>query len=367
METKSIVNTIMSGMVLLFISCGQGNGEVTPMREDITVTVFASGTLEARNSYELTARSEGYLKRILVAENDTVSEGQVLALIDNEQHLFNAERAERLYRIAQSNMAQDAPQLAKARNGVTLAKEQLLQDSLLSIKYRTLWDANAVAQVDFDNVNLQYLASQKEYRNALKEYEFQRKQAREQLIINQTQRNVNATLSAFNSLKAVKAGKVYKMLKEEGDYVKQGDVIGLIGDAHTLFAEVSIDERSIGKITVGQDARIVLNVDKTKQYRGKVSKILPAFDEATQSFVAELTFGEPLDFKVVDTQLQATIIVEQVTDALLIPREFLGYGNEVMIKGNNTPTVIETRVVSTEWVQVLSGIDENTILVKQKP
>jgi hypothetical protein len=37
-----------------------------------------------------------------------------------------------------------------------------------------------------------------------------------------------------------------------------------------------------------------------------------------------------------------------------------------MVKGNKAPHKVKTNFISNEWVHVLEGIDENTILVSDK-
>ncbi|MEM7509536.1 MAG: HlyD family efflux transporter periplasmic adaptor subunit [Bacteroidota bacterium] len=127
-----------------------------------------------------------------------------------------------------------------------------------------------------------------------------------------------------------------------------------------------IDEQSISKIEVGQEALIELNTEKGRTYRAKVDEILPTFDESSQSFTAKLAFSEPIAFTILNTQLQANIIIETVDDALLIPRRFLGYGDEVMLKGEQEPSVIETKIVSSKWVQVTSGLNETDVILTRK-
>ncbi len=347
-------------------SCGVAYEETQPIRKPITITVFASGTLEARNQYELTARADGYLDRIFFEENEEVAEGQLLAVIDNRQNLLEAERSERLYQIAKSNANQNAPLLVQAKNTVSLSYEQMLQDSLMATKYQVLSEAKAVAAVEYEHKHLKYKSSLKEYQNALQQYEWQKKAAEEQLVINKSQKEVNQTLSSYNQLRAVSNAKVFRKLKEEGDFVRQGETIAIMGDASRLFARVEIDEQSISKIAVGQEALIELNTEKGKSYQAKVVEILPTFDESSQSFTAKLAFSEPIAFSILNTQLQANIIIDEVDEALLIPRRFLGYGDEVMLKGEQEPRVIETKIVSSKWVQVTSGLDEKDIILTRK-
>lgn len=363
---KRNISILISATVALFIlSCGRSYEETHPIRKDITEMVFASGVLEAKGSYELKAQADGYIREVFFNENDLVKEGQLLAVIDNEQNRLNAQSAEVLYEIAKANTAPNAPQLIQAKNSVELAKAQMKQDSLTVLRYRTLSEANAIAKVEYEDALLKYENARIAYENAIKEYQLQKNQAEQQLVINKTQKNINQTLSAYNELNAVKAGKVYRKLKQEGDFVQRGEAIALIGDPEEMYAKVNIDEQSIGKIEVGQKTIIQLNTDKEKHYLGSVTEILPTFDESTQSFTAKIGFKEPLNFKIANTQLQANIMVDSVKNALLIPRKFLGYGNEVLIKGENQPTQVKTGIVSTDWVEVQEGIDENTVIVAQ--
>jgi hypothetical protein len=105
---------------------------------------------------------------------------------------------------------------------------------------------------------------------------------------------------------------------------------------------------------------------KKEYYKGKLAEILPAFNEQTQSFVCKIHFSDTLDFKIVNTQLQVNIITGTTKDALLIPRNYLQYGNLVTVKGEKEPIKIETKFISTEWVQVLSGLDENNTIITDK-
>jgi HlyD family secretion protein len=344
-------------------SCGKKYEETSPIRKDVTETVFASGALEANETYNLTALSDGYLTEISFKENDLVKQGQLLAVIDNKQNLYNTENAKVLYDIAKSNSSANSPILLKAKNEVDIAKSKLEFDENQQNRYKKLLEANSISKADYEKIDLQFHNSKSEYQNALENYNLQKQQVEQQLSINKTQNNVTNVLAGFNQIKAVKAGRVYKKYKEKGDFVRQGEIIATIGDAAFMYAKVSVDEGSIAKIRIGQEAIIQLNINKSKLYKGEVAEILPTFDEATQSFICKVYFLESLDFKIANTQLQVNITVGSTKNALLIPRNYLGYGNEVNIKGSKTPIKIETKFVSSEWVQVLSGIDENAVLV----
>lgn len=361
MKTGLIKCVILSLFVL--ISCGKKTEETTPIRKDVTETVFASGVLEANNTYSLTAQTDGYLSKINFEEGDLIITGEVLAEVDNKENNFNTESAEGLYQIAQSNTSSNAPSLMQAKNNITITKSKLDQDLVQWQRYQKLWKENSVALIDFENATLQLKTSKANYESALENYKLIQQQADQQVITNKAQKEVSELMLTHNQIKALANGKVYKKYKEIGDYVKRGDVIALIGEAKTIYAKVNIDEGNIDKVKLGQAALIKLNTNKSKIYNGVVVEIYPSFDEATQSFICKINFTEELDFKIINTQLQTNIIIAKTKAALLIPRNYIDFGGFVQIKGQNQKVKVVTKFVSNEWVQILKGIDQNTVLI----
>ena len=53
-------------------------------------------------------------------------------------------------------------------------------------------------------------------------------------------------------------------------------------------------------------------------------------------------------------------------NALLIPRRYLDFGNVVRVKGQEKTVKVSTQFVSSEWVQVTSGLSENSTIVAPK-
>jgi len=347
-------------------SCGKKVQETNPIRKDVTETVFASGNLEALQTYQLVAQSDGYLVELNFKENDIVNQGEVLAVIDNKQNEINKESANALFNIAEQNLKPDAPQLVQAKIAMDNAKQKLNFDEEQTKRLKKLWELNSISKVDYESAELKYQTSKAEFLKASENYNLVKQQAEQQLVINNAQKNANAVLLGFNHIRAVYTGKIYQRFKEKGDFVRKGEVIATIGDANFLYANVSIDESSISHVKVGQEAIIQLNTNKQKTYKGKVAEILPAFNEQTQSFICKIYFSEPMDFNIINTQLQVNIITGISKNALLIPRNYLQYGNLVNIKGEKDPIKIETRFISSEWVQVLSGLDVNTTIITDK-
>lgn len=356
---------IAAAIIAFLASCGKKTQETKPIRKDVIETVFASGILEAKNTYTLKAQTDGYLSAINFEEGDIVSAGKILAVVDNKESGFNQESARKLYGIAEANTQSNAPALLQAQNAIDLNKQKMEQDFVQMQRYKKLWESNSIAKVDFENSELQYKTSKTNYESALENYKQIKQQAEQQVISNKALKEVNTVVLSKNQIKAQKSGKVYKKYKQIGDYVTRGEAIALIGEPADIYAKVNVDESNIGKIKVGQKALVQLNTHKDKTYKGTVAEILPAFDEGTQSFICKITFNEPIEFAIVNTQLQSNITVATTKNALLIPRSYVDFGGFVQIKDQKEKVKITIKFASSDWVQVLNGITDNTILITE--
>jgi multidrug efflux pump subunit AcrA (membrane-fusion protein) len=337
--------------------------ETRPIRKDVVEAVFASGVLEANNTYNLTAQTDGYLVQVNFKEGDLVTQGSILAIVDNKDNKYNTESTSILYKIAENNLSPHAPALLQARNNVEVAKQNLELDSLQWVRYKRLLDTKSVAQIDFENIELKYKTSKANYSSAIENYKLQKQQAQQTYASNKALKEINTNNLINNEIRAVVSGKVYEKRKQRGDYVRKGDIVATIGDQNFLYAKVNVDESNIRKVRVGQEAVIQLNINKQKEYKAVVEEIYPDFDEVSQSFICKLVFIDSLDFKITGTQLQSNIITGFEKQAMLIPRNYLNFDGTVHIKGQKFPTKVVTNFVSTQWVHVISGLQDDVILV----
>jgi multidrug efflux pump subunit AcrA (membrane-fusion protein) len=352
-------------LLFLLIACGKKKEDVKPERKDITETVFASGTLEPENKYNLTAQSEGYIVELKFDYGDTVKAGQTLAIIENKPNTISAASAEALLGLAGMNASPEGPTLKQAQQNVELLKDRAKQDSIQYQRYQKLMQSNSVSKLEFENAKLAFESSKTNYLNALQNYRLMKQQTEQQLVIQRSQRDVNSVSSENNQVKAVLGGKIYKRMKETGDYVRRGDIIAVIGDPGDLYAKLSVDESNIIKVQPGQEAIVQLNTNKEKNFTGKVTEIYPYFDDATQSFYCKVKFKDEPELKISGIQLQANIVVGRKANALVIPKTYLGYGNKVNVKGKG-PVQVQTGFISGEWVEILSGVDESAVLLSDQ-
>ena len=362
-RNKIVLNILI---IVMITACGKPTTETKPIRKDITENVFATGVLEAEDTYHLTAQVDGYVAQINFEEGSLINKNDVFAEINNQEHEINLKSAIALYQIASNNTKSNSPLLLQAKNNIANAQRKYQQDSIQLNRYIRLFEENSVSKLELENMEVQLIQARNNLSNANENYLNQLRINKEALINNEAMLKKSNVAFGNNSTKAVTNGRVYKKYKQVGDFVKKGDVLALIGSPHSLYAKVSIDEGNIDKIKIGQKAFVTLNTNINKVYEGKLIEIFPQFDEATQSFVCKIKFNEEMDFKIINTQMQCNILVGIQKNALLIPRNFIDYGGNVMVKGDKSTRKVKTNFVSNEWVHVIEGIDENTILISDK-
>lgn len=355
----------ISTSIFLLTSCGKKIEETQAVRKNITETVFASGFLIPENQYNLTAQSDGYLISLDFEEGDIISTGDLLAIIDNKTSDINSQGASLLLEIAKSNTSPNAPVLKQIEVNLKASEQKLIQDKQQLERYKNLYESNSVSKLEYENIQLAYETANANHLVLQENYKLQKQQSDQQLINQRTQSDVNKVLQGNNELKAVIGGKVYNKFKELGDFVKRGEVIAVIGSPNDIYAKLSVDESSISKVKLNQEVIIQLNIDKNKNYKGIITEIYPSFDNKTQSFYCKVKFKDSLSSAISGTQVQANIITSKKDNILVIPRNYLDFGNVVLVKGKGK-TKVTTGFVSNEWVEIIDGIDESTTIQVEK-
>lgn len=154
---------------------------VTVDRADTAITISANGTIQPAQSVNVSPKSSGVLKQLLVKEGDRVEAGQVLARMDDsnfqgqliqaqaqiantEANLQQLESGNRPQEIAQAQaqlaaaqanldklIAGNRPQeIAQARSQLTAAEANLQQAELNYNQNQRLFSSGALSQRDFD-------------------------------------------------------------------------------------------------------------------------------------------------------------------------------------------------------------------------
>lgn len=353
--------------ITLFVASCSNNKEVKPLVQDIKELVFASGQLEWDDSYNLTALTDGVLKNANFEIGHLVKKGDSLATIDNQTNAINTQTSQQQLAISNENLNSNSPALQQLQQNILFAESKYQQDKTQEERYKRLYESQSVSKVEYENAQLNAKNSLANYTALKKQFDLILQQAKQQQITTSGQLKNNEVVLNYNKISVTEGGTIIKKYKTTGDYVRKGDVIATIANEKKIQAVLNVDENSIAQVKLGQTVFIKLNTNKNTVYNGKVTEILSAYDQQTQSFICKVNFDQLLNGSLYGTQLEANILTNEKKNALLIPRQYLGFGNKVNVKGKDETIIIKTGIISTEYVEVLEGINQGDILLPLKP
>ena len=338
MISNKLYFSLFAGITAIsFLSCKKdGATEVRPIRQDIQEWVFAPGQIEWDDMYNLTAQTDGILLDADYEIGDAVKKGAVLATIDNRSSVINTGTSRDQLVIADENLSSSAPALQQLKKNIDFAEAKYQQDKLLAERYERLYQKQSIARLEYENSVLAAKNALSNLEALKKQYDVVLQQARQQKIVTKGQVKNNEVVQAYNKVTIIGDGTIIKKMKSTGDFVRKGDIIAVIAQPKKIEIVLTVDENSIRKVKIGQKTTIRLNTDKEKVYNGKVSEILSAFDAGSQSFICKIILDEdlPQERNIYGTPLEGNILTGEKKNALLIPREYMGYGNTVITKGN---------------------------------
>lgn len=256
------------------------------IRTDLTKTVSATGTVQPRESVEVSGKVTARIKDILVAENDRVTAGQVVAILDGKD--FEAK-------------------LDQANFTLTNARQKLERtEKLYKIGAKSLQELQD-AQYEYD---------------------------RAKSAVDLAEDDVNQTV-----ITAPMDGVVVGEPKTPGTMAVQGSnnptVIMRIADLSEKLVKAKVDETDIGAVKVGEHATFTVDAYPDKIFRAEVTKISQtdvsnSWDTSSSTSSSSssnaviyyyVTFHAPDDENLLLPAMTARldIVVGQVRNALCVP------------------------------------------------
>ena len=204
-------------LLSLFISCKSKEEKIQPVVENISESVYASGIVKSRNQYQVFSTVNGLVQQILVTEGDMVKKGSPLFLILNETSKLNRDNAQLAADFANENTRSD--KLNELKINIDFAKTKMENDGVLLQRQKNLWEQNIGTKNELDQRELAYKNSVTNYEAAKlrlndlqKQMNFSAKQSQKTL-------QISSTISGDYTIKSEREGKVYSILKEQGEMV----------------------------------------------------------------------------------------------------------------------------------------------------
>jgi HlyD family secretion protein len=311
------------------------------------------------------AQSEGYLINKIVTEGDEVKAGDALFVIDSDQQAARYRIAKENYDIAKKNAAENSSAIKELKAALEVARSKMQYDSANFVRYTNLLNQNAIARVDYDRAKLAHENSQNDFLLQQSRYQKILDQLHLELANAESQLKIAGDESKRFTIRSQVDGMVFKTNKEQGELVRRGEVLAIVGMKDGFFLELNVDELDVQRVKQEQKVLVKIDAYPGKVFEAKVTQVYPLIDKRQQSARVDATLNEPLPGWFSGLALEANIVVREKENAIVIPKTALMPGDSVLIKtSNGDKKVYVTKGIETlDAVEITNGIDTSSQLI----
>jgi len=154
-------------------------------------------------------------------------------------------------------------------------------------------------------------------------------------------------------------------------------LVETIGDIHQVYVQGKVDEADIGKVFLGQPARIKVESFRDKTFLGKVTRIAPLGVEKDNvtTFEVRVSIDNPGGELKANITANAEILLDEHKNVLTGPEQAVKYDKdrnatvEVPDKtqSNGRRTVaVKTGLSDGTKIEIVSGLKENDPVILQQ-
>lgn len=347
--------------IFVIVSCKNSNEKISPVIENISESVYASGIVKSKNQYQVYSTVNGLIQEILVHDGDIVIKGQPLIKVLNEPSRLNTYNSK--LAVDNANLFANADKLNEAKVSISIALSKLKDDSLLLARQSILWSQSIGSRIEFEQKQLAYKNSFANYQTACLRFSELKRQL--EFVSDQSKTNlkISNTLAGDYLIKADASGRVYKILKEKGEFVNTLNPVAVMGDANDFLIEMNVDEYDIARIQKGQKILITMDSYKGKVFDGTISDIEPLMNEQSRSFTVNAVFVTQPQVLYPNLSVEANIIIHSKEKALTIPRAYLINDSIVTLKNDKKRKVV-VGLKDYQKVEIISGLTTSDIIYK---
>jgi HlyD family secretion protein len=351
---------------------------------DLAKSVVATGKVTPIIKVEVKSKASGIVKKLLVDYGDQVKKGQLLAQLDKVEIEAQVEQSKAALEAAQANLKSTQADLERAKVDAEGPDVPLLKrayDRATGMAKDGVVSASALddAQKNYE------LALNKQNVSKAQVTVFRAKIAQAQAQVAQDQANLKQLDEQLSYTDIVSPidGIVLSRDVQMGDAVSSILVLGssatlvmTLGDTSEVYVKGKVDESDIGKVYLGQPARIKVESFKDKTFTGKVTKISPMGVEKDNvtTFEVRVSIQNPGGELKAEMTANAEIILEEHKSVLQIPEGAILYDKDKKAsveipdpkgKDGKNKIAVNIGISNGAKTEVLSGLKEGDQVVLQ--
>lgn len=295
---------------------------VAPVRrQNLAAEVESSGTVTVDVLARVGAKIPGRIERVFVDQGDFVHRGQIIAELEDTD-------IQRQLQDAQARLAAAEANEAAARAEVQAKQATEWETKRDWQREKHLLATDAVSQEEADEYEEQYLTAASAVRAAQAEV----KAAQGEVIAAEAEVGYRKFELSETKIFTYVSGVVMDLPKRPGDAVVPGEPVATIADPKLTMVDAYVDQRFSGEISKGEPATVILWGRRNDPFHGRVYRVSPEADPATEEVTVEISFPLPPKLLEVGQWADAYIQVGEAMDALVVPNTaILPMGNRQMV------------------------------------
>jgi HlyD family secretion protein len=302
---------------------------------NIARSVVATGKIQPRSKVEVKSKASGIVQKILTDYGDWVKQGQVLVELDKEE--LRAQVREATAGLTAAQAAEESAKAAHERNQVDAQGPDLPFLKASMERARNLHSEGLIARAILEDAEKAYQLGLNRQTSALRSVAISRADiARASAQVAQTKAFLERAEENLRNSTIVSPmdGLVLSRNVEIGDAVSsililgsQATLVVTLGDISDVYVLGKVDQADIGKVYLGQRARIVVESFKDKKFEGQVTKISPlgVEKENVTSFEVRVSIKNPGGELKANMSANAEIILDERLNVLLLPESAVIY------------------------------------------
>ncbi|MBI3788555.1 MAG: efflux RND transporter periplasmic adaptor subunit [Ignavibacteriales bacterium] len=266
---------------------------VKVVRGDLNLSVSANGVVQPINKVEIKSKASGQILELNFVEGQSVKKGELLIALDQTLTKNDYDQAKADLALAEASLSQSENNYKRAQG---------------------LFEKKLISPQELDQSKVDYVKSQSQLVKAKAALSSAEDRLRDTRIV--------APISGVILTKNVEPGQI---IASGVSNVGGGTILATVADMDEVNVETNVDEVDIGKVKVGQQAKVVADAFPDDSFSGEVVRIAPL--GKTQSNVT--TFNVIILVKNVGGKLKAgmstsvEIEIFRRQQVLLVPNEAL--------------------------------------------
>ena len=389
-----IWGSIGLGIVLLIavgvFAATRGGTKIDPSKlakvekGDLAKSVVATGKVTPITKVEVKSKASGIVKKLLVDYGDNVKKGQLLAQLDKVEIEAQVAQSSAALEAAEANLKSSQADFERAKvdaEGPDVPVFKRAYDRAIGMAKDGVVSASAL-----DDAEKNYtMALNKQNVSKAQVTVLKAKIAQAAAQVAEDQANLKQLQEQLSYTDIISPidGIVLSRDVEMGDAVSSILVLGssatlvmTLGDTSEVYVKGKVDESDIGRVYLGQRARIKVESFKDKTFDGKVTKISPMGVEKDNvtTFEVRVSIQNPGGELKAEMTANAEIILEEHKNVLQIPEGAILYDKDKKAsveipdpkgKEGKNKLAVNIGISNGAKTEVLSGLKEGDQVVLQ--